>query len=81
MPTKFWLRLSQIRSLRFVTQGSAQSGWTEPPLKAFAPESRILFQGDSITDGNRGRSADPTDSGHQLLADAWLKTVRKWWKR
>ena len=29
------------------------------PLKAFAPGSRILFQGDSITDGNRGRSADP----------------------
>lgn len=30
-----------------------------PPLKAFTQESRILFQGDSITDGNRGRSADP----------------------
>lgn len=29
----------------------------EPPL--FAARSRILFQGDSITDGNRGRSADP----------------------
>lgn len=29
----------------------------EPPL--FAPNMRILFQGDSITDGNRGRSADP----------------------
>ncbi len=29
----------------------------EPPL--FAPNARILFQGDSITDGNRGRSADP----------------------
>lgn len=29
------------------------------PLAAFAPDSRILFQGDSITDGNRGRSADP----------------------
>ena len=25
----------------------------------FKPGSRILFQGDSITDGNRGRSADP----------------------
>lgn len=29
------------------------------PIPAFAPGSRILFQGDSITDGNRGRSADP----------------------
>lgn len=29
------------------------------PVSAFAPRSRILFQGDSITDGNRGRSADP----------------------
>jgi lysophospholipase L1-like esterase len=29
------------------------------PIAAFTPNSRILFQGDSITDGNRGRSADP----------------------
>ena len=29
------------------------------PLAAFAAKARILFQGDSITDGNRGRSADP----------------------
>lgn len=29
------------------------------PIPAFAPETRILFQGDSITDGNRGRSKDP----------------------
>jgi lysophospholipase L1-like esterase len=28
-------------------------------IPAFAPASRILFQGDSITDGNRGRSLDP----------------------
>jgi lysophospholipase L1-like esterase len=30
---------------------------TEMPM--FPKEARILFQGDSITDGNRGRSADP----------------------
>jgi lysophospholipase L1-like esterase len=30
-----------------------------PPLAAFTNAARILFQGDSITDGNRGRSADP----------------------
>ena len=29
------------------------------PIAAFTPHARILFQGDSITDGNRGRSADP----------------------
>lgn len=29
------------------------------PIPAFTPNARILFQGDSITDGNRGRSADP----------------------
>jgi lysophospholipase L1-like esterase len=29
------------------------------PIPAFAPNERVLFQGDSITDGNRGRSADP----------------------
>jgi len=28
------------------------------PIAAFSPGSRILFQGDSITDGNRGRSLD-----------------------
>ena len=29
------------------------------PLVAFTTGARILFQGDSITDGNRGRSLDP----------------------
>jgi lysophospholipase L1-like esterase len=29
------------------------------PIPIFTPGARILFQGDSITDGNRGRSADP----------------------
>ncbi len=29
------------------------------PIAAFTPGARILFQGDSITDGNRGRSANP----------------------
>jgi lysophospholipase L1-like esterase len=30
---------------------------TDVPL--FEPNSRVLFQGDSITDGNRGRNGDP----------------------
>ena len=29
------------------------------PITAFAKDSRVLFQGDSITDGKRGRSPDP----------------------
>lgn len=29
------------------------------PVPAFRVGTRVLFQGDSITDGNRGRSADP----------------------
>lgn len=29
------------------------------PMAAFKPGAHILFQGDSITDGNRGRNADP----------------------
>lgn len=28
------------------------------PMPAFGPGARILFQGDSITDGNRGRNSD-----------------------
>jgi len=38
-------------------------GWAraEPgdDMSAFHPNDRILFQGDSITDGNRGRTEDP----------------------
>ena len=39
-----------------------QARTAEPPpapVPAFAPKTRVLFQGDSITDGNRGRSPDP----------------------
>jgi lysophospholipase L1-like esterase len=31
----------------------------QEPIAAFTSGARILFQGDSITDGNRGRNADP----------------------
>ncbi|WP_437222421.1 SGNH/GDSL hydrolase family protein [Planctomicrobium sp. SH661] len=37
--------------------------WADAPRTSvpaiFTPNSRILFQGDSITDGNRGRTSDP----------------------
>ncbi len=29
------------------------------PLSILTPRARVLFQGDSITDGNRGRTSDP----------------------
>jgi len=31
----------------------------EDPMPVFRPGAHILFQGDSITDGNRGRNGDP----------------------
>ena len=46
-----WLTLCAVLGLAGSTLAA------EPAL--FAPSARILFQGDSITDGNRGRSADP----------------------
>ena len=39
------------------------------PIAVFAPGARILFQGDSITDGNRGRNADPN---HILVVEQLL---------
>ena len=40
-----------------VVAGARAAEITDMP--AFGANARILFQGDSITDGNRGRSADP----------------------
>ena len=40
------------------------------PMPAFGKGARILFQGDSITDGNRGRNTDPNHilgHGYQAL--------------
>jgi lysophospholipase L1-like esterase len=43
------------------------------PAPAFRPGARVLFQGDSITDGNRGRTADPNHilgHGYQFVIAA-----------
>ena len=43
------------------------------PIPIFTPGARILFQGDSITDGNRGRSPDPNHimgHGYQFILAA-----------
>ena len=50
-------------SLAMMISASSLVAQTDVPL--FKPESRILFQGDSITDGGRGRNADPNHAlGH-----------------
>jgi lysophospholipase L1-like esterase len=42
-----------------ITACAAVRGGEPNAVLAFEPNARILFQGDSITDMNRGRSADP----------------------
>jgi lysophospholipase L1-like esterase len=49
-------RATAVLALALVAWGCSLA--TEP-VAAFIPGARVLFQGDSITDGNRGRSADP----------------------
>ena len=45
--------------LGFVGFCLLSSGRAGEPIAVFTAGARVLFQGDSITDGNRGRSADP----------------------
>jgi lysophospholipase L1-like esterase len=49
-------KITQLLSITYALLGTASGADTMP---AFKTGNRILFQGDSITDGNRGRSADP----------------------
>lgn len=42
-----------------ILSGAAAATGEVPDVPAFKANTRILFQGDSITDGNRGRNADP----------------------
>jgi lysophospholipase L1-like esterase len=56
----------------------AQSGIAN----AFADRARILFQGDSITDGNRGRTADPNHIlGHGYVFIIAAKYGSSWPER
>nr|WP_281380182.1 SGNH/GDSL hydrolase family protein [Armatimonas rosea] len=60
-------------------QGCGSSGSSSPePLTALAPSSRILFQGDSITESDRGRDASsdyPLGVGYALLIAARYTSV------
>jgi len=42
-----------------LSTGLAKAAPDAMDMPMFSKDARILFQGDSITDGNRGRSADP----------------------
>lgn len=54
------MKIPLVRTLAFSLLAAPLLHAAEPmPLAAFAKDVRVLFQGDSITDGNRGRSADP----------------------
>jgi lysophospholipase L1-like esterase len=53
------LFLIVILLARLLTSPTALTAAEAAPASLFAKQARILFQGDSITDGNRGRSADP----------------------
>lgn len=49
--------MKTIATLTFIA--IAVIGYAQQPDELFAKGARVLFQGDSITDGNRGRGADP----------------------
>lgn len=70
---------SRIRAILLGLACVALTGCCSPqhqsvdPMPAFGPGTRILFQGDSITDGNRGRNTDPNHilgHGYQFLIAA-----------
>ena len=49
---------------------AADAAAVNDPMPVFTQGARILFQGDSITDGNRGRTADPNHilgHGYQFI--------------
>jgi lysophospholipase L1-like esterase len=48
-----------LGSIILVIAMSSSSGFAQTDVPIFKNDSRILFQGDSITDGNRGRDDDP----------------------
>lgn len=53
------MKRNLLISMIALALGTASALHALDAIPAFTPGARILFQGDSITDGNRGRSADP----------------------
>jgi lysophospholipase L1-like esterase len=63
--------LALLLSSNLFGQSPTQSG--NKTISIFKKDTRILFQGDSITDGNRGRSEDPNHilgHGYQFIIAA-----------
>ena len=51
--------LFAVTFLAWLTGCCTSKPATKTTMPVFTDGARILFQGDSITDGNRGRSKDP----------------------
>jgi lysophospholipase L1-like esterase len=72
MPSRTSLK-SGLCGLLLLLAASGLHGAENPKMLAFRDGDRILFQGDSITDGNRGRSLDPNHimgHGYQFILAA-----------
>ena len=74
--SKALVRTLAFALLAFVLAAAPAASAEPPPgVQALPVGARILFQGDSITDGNRGRSPDPNHilgHGYQFLLAAQL---------
>src|SRR5882757_4922710 len=57
MKTNFGLAV--VLAILSIVTNCLEAAPDEPEMPMFPKDACILFQGDSITDGNRGRSADP----------------------
>lgn len=73
MKNRFLNVLLAVTAPLWWTACATKAPSTNDPMPAFAPGTRILFQGDSITDGNRGRNFDPNHilgHGYQFIIAA-----------
>ncbi len=65
--------LLAMTSPLWLTACATKPACSRDPMPVFATGMRILFQGDSITDGNRGRNTDPNHilgHGYQFIIAA-----------
>lgn len=65
--------MPRVPLLLCILLASAMGGEAAIDTPLFTADARILFQGDSITDGNRGRSTDPNHilgHGYQFIIAA-----------
>ena len=68
-----WIRRVGVGVLLVVMGGAGRVLRAEDAMPACAAGARVLSQGDSLTDGNRGRNADPNHilgHGYQFIISA-----------